>query len=49
MLAVALDEAFDQFPDGPSVLTAVRDDDRTIVDFLAAGASGSSPAAARSG
>ena len=35
MLTVALDEAFDQFPDGLSVLTAVRDDDGTIVDFLA--------------
>jgi PAS domain S-box-containing protein len=33
--AVELDEAFDQFPDGLSVLTAVRDDDGTIVDFLA--------------
>jgi hypothetical protein len=32
---VALDEAFDLFPDGLSVLTAVRDDDGTIVDFLA--------------
>ena len=35
MLAVELGEAFDQFPDGLSVLTAVRDDDGTIVDFLA--------------
>ena len=35
MTAVELDEAFDQFPDGLSVLTAVRDDDGTIVDFLA--------------
>jgi PAS domain S-box-containing protein len=35
VLTVALDEAFDQFPDGLSVLTAVRDDDGTIVDFLA--------------
>jgi PAS domain S-box-containing protein len=33
--AVELDEAFDQFPDGLSVLTAVRDDDGAIVDFLA--------------
>jgi PAS domain S-box-containing protein len=32
---VALDEAFDLFPDGLSVLTAVRDDEGTIVDFLA--------------
>ena len=35
MTTVALDEAFDLFPDGLSVLTAVRDDDGTIVDFLA--------------
>jgi PAS domain S-box-containing protein len=35
VLTVALDEAFDQFPDGLSVLTAVRDDEGTIVDFLA--------------
>jgi PAS domain S-box-containing protein len=33
--AVELDEAFDQFPDGLSVLTAVRDDDGAIVDFHA--------------
>jgi PAS domain S-box-containing protein len=33
--AVGLGEAFDQFPDGLSVLTAVRDDDGTIVDFHA--------------
>jgi signal transduction histidine kinase len=32
---VELDEAFDQFPDGLSVLTAVRDDAGEIVDFLA--------------
>ena len=42
MLAVALDEAFDQFPDGLSVLTAVRDDDGTIVDFLATDANAAS-------
>ena len=35
MTTVALDEAFDLFPDGLSVLTAVRDDEGTIVDFLA--------------
>ena len=35
MSAVELDEAFDQFPDGLSVLTAVRDDGGQIVDFLA--------------
>ena len=35
MSAVELGEAFDQFPDGLSVLTAVRDGDGTIVDFLA--------------
>ena len=35
MTTVELDEAFDLFPDGLSVLTAVRDDDGTIVDFLA--------------
>ena len=35
MRAVELDEAFDQFPDGLSVLTAVRDDGGRIVDFLA--------------
>ena len=35
MTTVALDEAFDLYPDGLSVLTAVRDDDGTIVDFLA--------------
>jgi PAS domain S-box-containing protein len=35
VIAVELGEAFDQFPDGLSVLTAVRDDDGTIVDFLA--------------
>jgi PAS domain S-box-containing protein len=33
--SMELGEAFDQFPDGLSVLTAVRDDDGTIVDFLA--------------
>jgi PAS domain S-box-containing protein len=35
VLTVALDEAFDQFPDGLSVLTAVRDDEGKVVDFLA--------------
>ena len=35
MTTVALDEAFDLFPDGLSVLTAVRDDEGRIVDFLA--------------
>ncbi len=35
MKAVELGQAFDQFPDGLSVLTAVRDDDGTIVDFHA--------------